>query len=166
MGVEMETKGYIRSDGSLGYRNHIVILPSVGCANDVALRIGRMYPNVLVLTHRQGCESITAEYLANEISQAKKMVENLYRLVNECEERVRASGMDIRGANPAPGNIAGEITTIEENSLGGIKKGGGTSLQGVLRYGDLPTGKGWPGPNSASPDRPQCHWGSGHHFLQ
>jgi altronate dehydratase large subunit len=273
----METTGYMRSDGSVGYRNHIVILPSVGCANDVALRIGRMYPNVLVLAHRQGCaqlgddkeqtgralvglgrnpnvagvliiglgcESITAEYLANEISKAKKMVENLvvldeggltkvlpkamkivdlmlretstmrrvacevdrlilgikcgltdttsgitsnpatgvsadrlvelggtvifgetpeiigaehilakravsheveaklYRLVNECEERVRASGMDIRGANPAPGNIAGGITTIEEKSLGAIKKGGETSLQGVLRYGELPKGKG------------------------
>jgi len=44
-------------------------------------------------------------------------------VVKECEERVKASGMDIRGANPAPGNIAGGITTIEEKSLGAIKKG-------------------------------------------
>jgi altronate dehydratase large subunit len=102
--------GYVRPDGSVGYRNHIAILPSVGCANDVALRMGRMYPNVLVLAHRQGCgqlgndkdqaartlvglgknpniagvlvvgmgcESITAQYLADEISKTKKMVETL-----------------------------------------------------------------------------------------
>lgn len=273
----MKLSGYLRPDGSIGFRNHIAILSSVGCANDVALRLGRMYPDVILLTHRQGCgqlgsdkdqtartlaglgknpnitgvlvvgmgcESITAEYLADEISKTKKMVESLvvldegglmtalpkgvrfldsmlheisqmkrvpcgleqlilgikcgltdttsgiasnpatgiaadrviesggtvifgetpeiigaehilvkraatreveerlYSVVNECEERVKASGMDIRGANPAPGNIAGGITTIEEKSLGAIKKGGGKTLQGVLGYGEIPKGKG------------------------
>ncbi|MCK4789805.1 MAG: UxaA family hydrolase [Desulfobacteraceae bacterium] len=273
----MKISGYVRPDGSIGFRNHIAILSSVGCANDVSLRLGRMYPNAIVLAHRQGCgqlgsdkdqaartlaglgknpniagvlvvgmgcESITAEYLADEILKTKKMVEylvvldegglmaalpkgarfldrmlheasqikrvpcdleqltlgikcgltdttsgissnpatgiaadrviesggtvifgetpevigaehilakrvaspevgeKLYRVVNECEERVKASGMDIRGANPAPGNIAGGITTIEEKSLGAIKKGGGTTLQGVLSYGEIPKGKG------------------------
>jgi len=273
----MELSGYLRPDGSIGFRNHIAILSSVGCANDVALRLGRMYPDVVLLTHRQGCgqlgsdkdqtartlaglgknpniagvlvvgmgcESITAEYLADEISKTKKMVESLvvldegglmtalpkgvrfldsmlhetsqmkrvpcgleqltlgikcgltdttsgiasnpatgiaadrviesggtvifgetpeiigaehilvkraatreveerlYSVVNECEERVKASGMDIRGANPAPGNIAGGITTIEEKSLGAIKKGGGKTLQGVLGYGEIPKEKG------------------------
>jgi len=273
----MKVSGFVRADGSIGFRNHIAILSSVGCANDVALRLGRMYPNVVVLAHRQGCgqlgsdkdqtartlaglgknpniagvlvvgmgcESITAEYLADEISKTKKMVEYLvvldegglmgalpkgirfldrmlheasqmkrvpcgleqltlgikcgltdttsgissnpatgitadrviesggtaifgetpeiigaehilvkraatpeveeriYGLVNECEERVKSSGMDIRGANPAPGNIAGGITTIEEKSLGAIKKGGGKTLQGVLGYGEIPKGKG------------------------
>jgi altronate dehydratase large subunit len=273
----MTLSGYIRPDGSVGFRNHVAILSSVGCANDAALKLGRMYPNVLVLTHRQGCaqlgvdkdqsaralagigknpniagvlvvgmgcESITAEYLADEISKTKKMVEflvvleegglmkafhkgakfldrmlrdasqmkrvstsldgltlgikcgltdttsgiasnpavgmvadrviqsggtvifgetpevigaehilagraatpgvkdRLFSVVNECEERVKASGMDIRGANPAPGNIAGGITTIEEKSLGAIKKGGGTTLQEVLGYAEIPKGKG------------------------
>ena len=106
----MELSGYLRPDGSVGFRNHIAILSSVGCANDVALRLGRMYPDVVLLTHRQGCgqlgsdkdqtartlaglgknpniagvlvvgmgcESITAEYLADEISKTKKMVESL-----------------------------------------------------------------------------------------
>jgi len=273
----MKLSGYVRPDGSVGFRNHVAILTSVGCANDVANKLGRMYPNALLLTHRQGCaqlgddkeqsartlaglgknpnigavlvigmgcESITAEYLAEEISKAKKTVEfldvlneggllaalpkgarfldkmiqetsqmlrvpcsldaltlgvkcgltdttsgmatnpavglvadrviesggtvvfgetpevigaehilanraaspevksKLYRVVNECEERVKASGMDIRGANPAPGNIAGGITTIEEKSVGAIKKGGGKKLQGVLRYGEIPREKG------------------------
>jgi altronate dehydratase large subunit len=273
----MKLSGYVRPDGSVGFRNHVAILTSVGCANDVANKLGRMYPNALLLTHRQGCaqlgddkeqsartlagigknpniaavlvigmgcESITAEYLAEEISKAKKTVEfldvlneggllaafpkgarfldkmiqetsqmlrvpcsldaltlgvkcgltdttsgmatnpavglaadrviesggtvvfgetpeiigaehilakraatkaveeRLYQVVSECEERVKASGVDIRGANPAPGNIAGGITTIEEKSLGAIKKGGGKKLQGVLRYGETPRGKG------------------------
>jgi altronate dehydratase large subunit len=274
----MKLSGYARPDGSVGFRNHVAILSSVGCANDVSKKLAHMYPNALLLTHRQGCaqlgddkeqsaraltgigknpniaavlvigmgcESITADYLAEEISKTKKPVEylvvleegglmaalpkgvrfldqmmseasqmtrvpcgldavvlgvkcgltdttsgiasnpaigvaadrviesggtvvfgetpevigaehilaqraatpeveqDLYRVVNECEERVKASGMDIRGANPAPGNIAGGITTIEEKSLGAIKKGGGKKLQAVLGYGEIPNGKGF-----------------------
>jgi altronate dehydratase large subunit len=273
----MEISGYERPDGSYGFRNYIAILSSVGCSNDVSLRLGRMYPNVLVLTHRQGCgqlgadkdqsartlaglgknpniagvltvgmgcESITAGYLGNEIGRNNKMVDflvvleegglmpslakgakilnqmldaasqmkrvpcslkeltlgikcgltdttsgissnpatgrvadkivdaggtvifgetpevigaehilakravnpgvgkKLYGAVKICEERVRTSGMDIRGANPAPGNIAGGITSIEEKSLGAIKKGGSKPLQGVLEYGEIPGRKG------------------------
>jgi altronate dehydratase large subunit len=274
----MMLSGYVRPEGSVGFRNHVAILSSVGCANDVSQKLARMYPKALLLTHRQGCaqlgddkeqsartlagigknpniaavlvigmgcESITADYLAEEISKTKKPVEylvvleegglmaalpkgarfldqmmgetsqatrvpcgldsltlgikcgltdttsgiasnpaigvvadrviesggtvvfgetpevigaehilaqraatpkverDLYRVVNECEERVKASGMDIRGANPAPGNIAGGITTIEEKSLGAIKKGGGKALQAVLKYGEIPKGKGF-----------------------
>jgi altronate dehydratase large subunit len=54
----MELLGYVRPDGSVGFRNHIAILTSVGCANDVAHKLGHMYPNVLLLTHRQGCAQL------------------------------------------------------------------------------------------------------------
>jgi len=30
----MKISGYLRSDGSIGFRNHIAILTSVGCARD------------------------------------------------------------------------------------------------------------------------------------
>ncbi len=57
----MKISGYLRPDGSVGLRNHVAILPSVGCANDLALRLGRMYPNVHLLTHRQGCSQLGAD---------------------------------------------------------------------------------------------------------
>jgi altronate dehydratase large subunit len=57
----MTLSGYIRPDESVGFRNHVAILSSVGCANDAALKLGRMYPNVLVLTHRQGCAQLGAD---------------------------------------------------------------------------------------------------------
>jgi altronate dehydratase large subunit len=57
----MKISGYLRPDGSVGLRNHVAILPSVGCANDLAVRLGRMYPNVLVLTHRQGCSQLGSD---------------------------------------------------------------------------------------------------------
>lgn len=39
--------------------------------------------------------------------------------------------------NPAPGNIAGGITTLEEKSLGAIQKGGTAIVAQVLDYGAL-----------------------------
>jgi len=87
-------------------------------------------------------EIIGAEHILVKRAATPEVEERIYGLVNECEERVKSSGMDIRGANPAPGNIAGGITTIEEKSLGAIKKGGGKTLQGVLGYGEIPKGKG------------------------
>ena len=38
-------------------------------------------------------------------------------------------GVDMRGAQPTPGNIEGGLTTIEEKSLGAIAKGGSTSCK-------------------------------------
>lgn len=38
--------------------------------------------------------------------------------------------------NPSPGNKAGGITTLEEKSLGAVQKGGTSTLNGVLRYGE------------------------------
>ena len=57
----MKISGYLRPDGSFGFRNHVAILTSVGCANDLALKLGRMYPSVLLLTHRQGCIQLGAD---------------------------------------------------------------------------------------------------------
>jgi len=273
----MKISGYARPDGSVGFRNHIAILPSVGCVNDVVVRLGRMFPEVRLLTHRQGCsqvgedneqtartliglgknpnfagvlvvglgcETISPDYLTEEIAKSKKMVdclvfndeeglmaalpkgakildrmlhetskmkrtpceleqltvglkcglsdttsgiasnpatgvatdkiiesggtvifgetpeligaesilakraanpevaEALYRIANAAKERVKTSGGDIQQANVAPGNIEGGISTIEEKSLGSIKKGGGKTLQGVIKYGEMPEGKG------------------------
>jgi len=39
----MTLSGYMRPNGSMGFRNHVAILSSVGCANDAALKLGRMY---------------------------------------------------------------------------------------------------------------------------
>jgi len=51
-------------------------------------------------------------------------------------------GMDIRGSQPSPGNIEGGLTTIEEKSLGCIRKGGNTKIMQVVKYAERPTKKG------------------------
>ncbi len=52
----METfLGYERSDGSVGVRNQVAVLPSVACANGVAAAIVRQVPEAVLLQHSAGC---------------------------------------------------------------------------------------------------------------
>lgn len=47
--------GYERPDGRAGVRNHVVVLPSVSCANGVVSAIARAVPGVVPLLHGHGC---------------------------------------------------------------------------------------------------------------
>lgn len=47
--------GYEREDGSTGTRNHVAILPSVVCANEVVSRIEERVENSRAFLHHQGC---------------------------------------------------------------------------------------------------------------
>jgi len=52
----METfLGYERADGTVGIRNHVVVVPSVSCANPTAEAIARAVPGVVPLLHGNGC---------------------------------------------------------------------------------------------------------------
>ena len=56
-------KGYLREDGNVGIRNHILVLPLVICANSVVEAIGREYPEVITIPHVYGC---TFDPVSNE----------------------------------------------------------------------------------------------------
>jgi len=58
------------------------------------------------------------------------------------EAVAKEMGVDLRGAQPSPGNMAGGLTTIEEKSLGAIAKGGSTLIQEFVGYGERPTARG------------------------
>ncbi len=51
----MEFQGYVRKNGKVGSRNHVAIIPSVVCANDVASAIASHVDNTRPLLHHQGC---------------------------------------------------------------------------------------------------------------
>jgi len=46
---------YQRPDGRLGVRNHVVVLPAVLCANEIARRIADAVPGAVALPHAGGC---------------------------------------------------------------------------------------------------------------
>lgn len=87
-------------------------------------------------------ELIGAEHLLAERAVTPEVGKRLLEVVNNYEQEAMKMGADFRGAQPAPGNIEGGITTVEEKSLGCIYKGGTKPLQDVIDYAKRPRTKG------------------------
>jgi altronate dehydratase large subunit len=51
----MEFMGYVRENGKVGSRNFVAVIPSVVCANDVAMAIVAQTDNTRGIYHHQGC---------------------------------------------------------------------------------------------------------------
>ncbi|MCD6574281.1 UxaA family hydrolase [Candidatus Aerophobetes bacterium] len=47
--------GYLRKDGSIGIRNYVAVIPTVGCVNEVASRIATQVDGAVPILHHQGC---------------------------------------------------------------------------------------------------------------
>ncbi len=64
-------QGFVRANGAVGIRNHIFIIPTVGCINQLARtlaeRVNRILPRefpgrALALTHPYGCSQLGADH--------------------------------------------------------------------------------------------------------
>jgi len=54
--------GYPRPDGRVGFRNHLLVLPQVVCANHVASLIARELPGAQALPHEHGCAQLGTDF--------------------------------------------------------------------------------------------------------
>lgn len=75
------------------------------------------------------------QFLIRRCKHEKDKV-RLIKFVKAVFDRAQYDNIDIMGANPAPGNIAGGLSTIEEKSLGAILKSGTQEIVGVLKYAE------------------------------
>jgi len=87
-------------------------------------------------------ELIGAEHLLASHSSSAAAGGHLLELTQRWESIAIGLGVDLRGAQPSPGNQAGGLTTIEEKSLGAICKVGKSPLTEVVAYGASPTRSG------------------------
>ncbi len=53
----MTFKGYVRKNGTVGIRNHVVVIPTVFCANGAVDNIAKEVPGVIGLSHSDGCDT-------------------------------------------------------------------------------------------------------------
>jgi len=58
----MQFAGYHRPNGTVGVRNHVLVLPSVMCANHVVERVGRAVPEAITVQHPTGCSQVGADF--------------------------------------------------------------------------------------------------------
>ena len=110
--------------------------PAVGAAADLLVYHG----GTVILS--EVTEFIGAEQLLAARAMNPEISHQILEAVARREAVAKEMGVDLRGAQPSPGNIAGGLTTIEEKSLGAITKGGTTSIQEFLAYGESPSKHG------------------------
>ncbi|MEM9357455.1 MAG: UxaA family hydrolase [Pseudomonadota bacterium] len=88
-----------------------------------------------------------AEFMGGEHILAERAVDpadgqRILDMVKWFEDEAIRNGVDMRGTNPTPDNIAGGLTTLEEKSLGAIAKGGSRPVVEVIEYSERPTKSG------------------------
>lgn len=110
--------------------------PAVGHCADMLVDAG----GTVILA--ETTELIGAEHLLAARAADASVAEKVYRVIDRYEKAVLATGHDMRGGNPSPGNIVGGLSTIEEKSLGAAHKGGSRPLQDVIEYAQRPTRHG------------------------
>ena len=110
--------------------------PAVGGAADHFVREGA----TVILA--ETTEMIGTAHILKRRCATTELGEQVERLVNEQEKRVRASLGELAGMVIAPGNIEGGLSSITEKSLGCITKAGTTLINEVVEYADCPSKRG------------------------
>jgi altronate dehydratase large subunit len=87
-------------------------------------------------------EFMGAEHLLAVRAKNESDKKRIFDMVKWFEDEAKRHGVDMRGTNPTPDNIAGGLTTLEEKSLGAIAKGGSRPIEEVIEYADEPTKRG------------------------
>lgn len=110
--------------------------PALGVASDLVVAAG----GTVILSEVP--EFIGAEHLlaarAADPAIGRQIIQGTLRR----EQEANRMGVDMRGSQPTPGNMAGGLTTIEEKSLGTIHKGGTTPVREFIPYAHRPAQRG------------------------
>jgi len=110
--------------------------PLVGCLADAIVAVG----GTVLLS--EAAELLGAEHILARRAVSPAVGARIWGITAAAQAVAEGLGVDLRGAQPTPGNMAGGITTIEEKSLGCVYKAGSAPIQGVLDYAEPPPGRG------------------------
>ena len=122
--------------GGSDYTSGLASNPAVGAVCDMVVAEG----GTVILSETP--ELIGAEHLLARRARTPEIGQEILSAIARCENRAIAAGQNIREGNPAPGNIAGGITTLEEKSLGCIYKAGAGPVEQVVTYASHAAKKG------------------------
>jgi altronate dehydratase large subunit len=98
--------------------------PAVGVAADRLIEEG----GTVIFSEPQ--EMIGTQHILARRAVNPDVANDIYQMIEKQERRLSAMGIDSRYMSK--GNVDGGLTTIEEKSLGAIRKGGTKPVQGVL----------------------------------
>ncbi len=110
--------------------------PGLGAFSDTLVEAG----GTVLMTEVP--EMIGAEHLLVRRGADAQVGQRILEIVAEMEAAILATGVDVRGSEPSPGNIEGGLTTLEEKSLGAIAKGGTSPVNEVVAFAERPSRNG------------------------
>jgi altronate dehydratase large subunit len=112
-------KGYRRANGAIGVRNHVLVLPSVMCANHVVDTIGRKVPEVVTVNHPTGCAQVGTDF-----EQTKRTMAGFAANPNVGAVLVVGLGCETNESKALAQEIAARGQRVE---VIGIQESGGSS---------------------------------------
>lgn len=110
--------------------------PAVGELSDALVDLGA---STMI---SESIEWIGAEHVLAKRAATPELHNAIIRVCRDYEEHLKLAGQDCRAGQPTPGNKAGGLSTIDEKSLGCIRKGGTRPIVEVLEQAVPPTKKG------------------------
>lgn len=110
--------------------------PAVGELSDLLVDYGA------TTMMSESIEWIGAEHVVARRGATSKIHNEVIEVCRVYEEHLKAAGQDCRAGQPTPGNKAGGLSTIDEKSLGCIRKGGTRPVREVLQQAERPTQHG------------------------
>ena len=90
----------------------------------------------------ESIEWIGGEHVLARRAATPEIHNQIIEVCRAYEEHLKAAGQDCRAGQPTPGNKAGGLSTLDEKSLGCIRKGGTRPIVEVLQQAERPTKTG------------------------
>ena len=110
--------------------------PAVGELSDLLVDIGAS------TIMSESIEWIGGEHVLAKRAATPEIHNQIIQVCKDYEEHLKAAGQDCRAGQPTPGNKAGGLSTLDEKSLGCIRKGGTRPIVEVLEQAARPTKTG------------------------
>ena len=110
--------------------------PAVGELSDLLVDMGAS------TIMSESIEWIGGEHLLAKRAATPEIHNQIIKVCEDYEKHLKAAGQDCRAGQPTPGNKAGGLSTLDEKSLGCIRKGGTRPIVEVLEQAERPTKHG------------------------
>ena len=110
--------------------------PAVGNLSDRLVDLG------VTTMMSESIEWIGGEHVLARRAATPEIHDQIIRVCEAYENHLKAAGQDCRAGQPTPGNKAGGLSTLDEKSLGCIRKGGSRPIVEVLEQAVPPTKRG------------------------
>ena len=110
--------------------------PAVGELSDLLVDMGAS------TMMSESIEWIGGEHVVAKRAATPELHNKIIEICRAYEEHLKTAGQDCRAGQPTTGNKAGGLSTLDEKSLGCIRKGGTRPIVEVLQQAERPTKNG------------------------